>query len=473
MSDIAEAPRHPRLHRQDHRRQPGGAVHEGRARPAAVRLLGRSAVQILDHLGVDFVGVDVLQSDELRQGIKAFSDWPTIPQLYVKGEFVGGCGHHPRDVPGRRTEAPLVEKGVLRPSLGPPASKVRLSRRRRPIRGRHGGGGGLSETSPRAPWRPPWRFRRRLPRRPARIGHGAPDFYAFWPPPAIGTRPTIRAIIAQLEADDPPLRDLAVRLPAHSSCCSSHPFTLLSLKPGLTAVDRAQLRPCSCSPGRRCPPGLRGACWRWPRRVFFAAELGQTSLPVGAAMIGAWLCATAGRPSRACCSRRRLYQAPGDGLAPVVFWGRWRTLAGRLARAPPWSAPAWSSARRWVDGRTLWPPSSYRPRPTDRIPSALIAGPWWAALVGGLGSLCCEQERHHRPGRRVAVPDPLRPRLRPGPAGPAGRELDRPAADAMAGAWRSPVARCWRVWWRRRWRCWRWWWRWRCFSSAGGRSAIW
>ena len=49
------------------------------------------SVQILDHLGVDFVGVDVLQNDALRQGIKTFSDWPTIPQLYVKGEFVGGC----------------------------------------------------------------------------------------------------------------------------------------------------------------------------------------------------------------------------------------------------------------------------------------------------------------------------------------------------------------------------------------------
>jgi monothiol glutaredoxin len=48
-------------------------------------------VQILDHLGVDFVGVNVLQNDELRQGIKSYSDWPTIPQLYVKGEFVGGC----------------------------------------------------------------------------------------------------------------------------------------------------------------------------------------------------------------------------------------------------------------------------------------------------------------------------------------------------------------------------------------------
>ena len=47
-------------------------------------------VQILDHLGVDFVGVDVLQSDVLRDGIKLYSDWPTIPQLYVKGEFIGG-----------------------------------------------------------------------------------------------------------------------------------------------------------------------------------------------------------------------------------------------------------------------------------------------------------------------------------------------------------------------------------------------
>jgi monothiol glutaredoxin len=47
-------------------------------------------VQILDHLNVPFVGVDVLQNDDLRQGITVFSDWPTIPQLYVQGEFVGG-----------------------------------------------------------------------------------------------------------------------------------------------------------------------------------------------------------------------------------------------------------------------------------------------------------------------------------------------------------------------------------------------
>jgi monothiol glutaredoxin len=48
-------------------------------------------VQILDHLGADFVGVNVLQNDQLRDGIKTYSDWPTIPQLYVKGEFVGGA----------------------------------------------------------------------------------------------------------------------------------------------------------------------------------------------------------------------------------------------------------------------------------------------------------------------------------------------------------------------------------------------
>jgi monothiol glutaredoxin len=48
-------------------------------------------VQVLDHMGVDFIGVDVLQDDALRDGIKSFSDWPTIPQLYGKGEFVGGA----------------------------------------------------------------------------------------------------------------------------------------------------------------------------------------------------------------------------------------------------------------------------------------------------------------------------------------------------------------------------------------------
>lgn len=48
------------------------------------------AIAILDHLGVGYASVDVLQDMDVRQGIKSFSDWPTIPQLYVKGEFVGG-----------------------------------------------------------------------------------------------------------------------------------------------------------------------------------------------------------------------------------------------------------------------------------------------------------------------------------------------------------------------------------------------
>ncbi len=50
-----------------------------------------AVVQILSHLGVKFKGIDVLSDPEIRQGIKEFSNWPTIPQLYVKGEFIGGC----------------------------------------------------------------------------------------------------------------------------------------------------------------------------------------------------------------------------------------------------------------------------------------------------------------------------------------------------------------------------------------------
>ena len=50
-----------------------------------------AVVQVLTHSGVKFKGVNVLADPELRQGIKEFSNWPTIPQLYVKGEFIGGC----------------------------------------------------------------------------------------------------------------------------------------------------------------------------------------------------------------------------------------------------------------------------------------------------------------------------------------------------------------------------------------------
>ncbi len=48
-------------------------------------------VRILDHLGVEFHDVNVLADEDIRQGVKEFANWPTIPQLYVKGEFIGGC----------------------------------------------------------------------------------------------------------------------------------------------------------------------------------------------------------------------------------------------------------------------------------------------------------------------------------------------------------------------------------------------
>ena len=50
-----------------------------------------TVTNVLKYLNVNFLGINVLIDDELRQGIKEFSDWPTIPQLYIKGEFIGGC----------------------------------------------------------------------------------------------------------------------------------------------------------------------------------------------------------------------------------------------------------------------------------------------------------------------------------------------------------------------------------------------
>jgi monothiol glutaredoxin len=62
---------------------------------------------VLNHLGVEFASVNVLEDPDIRDGIKAYSDWPTIPQLYVKGEFVGGC-----DIVKE-----MFEEGELRPFL--------------------------------------------------------------------------------------------------------------------------------------------------------------------------------------------------------------------------------------------------------------------------------------------------------------------------------------------------------------------
>ena len=69
-------------------------------------------VQILDYLGVEYQGVNVLESDEMRQGIKEYSDWPTIPQLYVKGEFVGGCDIVREMFQAQELKALFDEKGV-------------------------------------------------------------------------------------------------------------------------------------------------------------------------------------------------------------------------------------------------------------------------------------------------------------------------------------------------------------------------
>lgn len=69
-------------------------------------------VQILDYVGVDYKGINILTSDELRQGIKEFSQWPTIPQLYVKGEFVGGCDIVREMFQAGELQAYLDEKGV-------------------------------------------------------------------------------------------------------------------------------------------------------------------------------------------------------------------------------------------------------------------------------------------------------------------------------------------------------------------------
>ena len=71
-----------------------------------------AVVQILSELGVKFKSVDVLKDAEIRQGIKEFSNWPTIPQLYVKGEFVGGCDIVREMFEGGELDTFLAEKGV-------------------------------------------------------------------------------------------------------------------------------------------------------------------------------------------------------------------------------------------------------------------------------------------------------------------------------------------------------------------------
>lgn len=70
-------------------------------------------VQILKHAGVPFKTANVLEDPELRDGIKAFSNWPTIPQLYVKGEFVGGCDIVTEMYQTGELQTLLAEKGIV------------------------------------------------------------------------------------------------------------------------------------------------------------------------------------------------------------------------------------------------------------------------------------------------------------------------------------------------------------------------
>lgn len=70
-------------------------------------------VQILSHMGVPFKGVNVLEDMEIREGIKEFSNWPTIPQLYVGGEFVGGCDIVREMFQASELKPFLEEQGVL------------------------------------------------------------------------------------------------------------------------------------------------------------------------------------------------------------------------------------------------------------------------------------------------------------------------------------------------------------------------
>ncbi len=69
-------------------------------------------VQILDYVGAPFKGVNVLEDDELRQGIKDYTNWPTVPQLYVKGEFVGGCDIIREMFQNKELQAFLKLKGI-------------------------------------------------------------------------------------------------------------------------------------------------------------------------------------------------------------------------------------------------------------------------------------------------------------------------------------------------------------------------
>ncbi|MGD8326658.1 MAG: Grx4 family monothiol glutaredoxin [Sphingomonadales bacterium] len=75
-----------------------------------------AVVDVLERVGIEYASHDVLQDPELRQGIKEFSNWPTIPQVYVKGEFIGGCDIVREMFASGELESFLNDKGVKKPA---------------------------------------------------------------------------------------------------------------------------------------------------------------------------------------------------------------------------------------------------------------------------------------------------------------------------------------------------------------------
>jgi hypothetical protein len=221
----------------------------------------------------------------------------------------------------------------------------------------------------------------------ARIGHGAPDFYVFWTAAQHWQAPYDPAIIARLEASIhlggvwpfayPPTFLLIVWPFAQLPLTIAYPLWT-GLSCGLFFYAAAHM----------IRPAYATALLLIAPVIFYGAELGQTSLLVGAAMIGAWLMRDK-RPLlagvllgiAACVKPQALV------LAPIVFWGRWRLLSGMaLAGAALIVASLVFGWQRWAE----WPHAlaafhALVPE-IDRVnPSSLIEAPWWAAIVGAFG----------------------------------------------------------------------------------------
>ncbi|HEY1751876.1 MAG TPA: glycosyltransferase family 87 protein [Caulobacteraceae bacterium] len=221
----------------------------------------------------------------------------------------------------------------------------------------------------------------------ARIGHGAPDFYVFWTAAQHWRTPYDPAIIAQLEAS---LR-LAGTWPfayPPTFLLAAWPFAQLPLTLAYPLWTGLETGLFVYAASHVVKPLWATAALVVCPIVFFAAELGQTSLLVGAAVVAGWRWREA-RPVlagvlfglAACLKPQAMI------MAPLVLWGRWRMLGWMLAAgAALVAASLVFGLQRWLE----WPHAlaafhALVPQ-TDRInPSALIAAPWWAGLMALLG----------------------------------------------------------------------------------------